>query len=289
MNHNIPKIIHHIAPKDRERWHPLWDKCYPSWKTCFPEFRHILWNDEEDIDNLVKDKFPEYLELYQSFPVHIMKIDFARLCMLYEYGGMYVDMDVYCYRNFYNELVEDLYIMEAPYGTEPLENALMICTKNHWFNKKCMEKCLERFEYISKQNIPIPFNSDKDKQYYIGATAGPNLICTVFKENGLSGRNVLPGQIFNNHGMSYHEAFRTKHLLTGLWGKEAIDELDKQSKGKYKTSLKKWYIDEVSKYAYMPENITLDEFSVYTDYTNGQFLKESRFDINRTTNMYERE
>jgi hypothetical protein len=27
----IPKIIHHIAPKDKSRWHDTWEPCLQSW------------------------------------------------------------------------------------------------------------------------------------------------------------------------------------------------------------------------------------------------------------------
>lgn len=284
----IPKIIHHIAPKDKSRWHPLWSRCYPSWKDKFPDFKHILWNDEEDMDELVKNKWPEYYDMYQDFPAHLMRIEVGRLAMLYHYGGFYVDMDVYCYHNFYNELKDDLYIMEAPFGEESLENALMISSKNNPFWLHCIEETKRRYyDIVKKKKIKIPFNNDKRSQYLITATAGSNLVSSVFKKLGMPTKHILPGHLFNNHGLSFHPAFRTKHLLTGLWGKEAIDKLDKDSNGNYQASLSNWYINDVKQYANLPENITVDKLDFYKDYTNGGFLKQSNFDINKVTDIEE--
>lgn len=39
----ISKIIHHIAPENKNRWHPLWQRCYDSWKEQFIDFEFILW------------------------------------------------------------------------------------------------------------------------------------------------------------------------------------------------------------------------------------------------------
>jgi len=284
----IPKIIHHISPKNRDRWHPLWDRCYPTWKKAYPDFEHKLWNDEEDIDNLIKDKWPEYWDFYNKLPVHIMKIEIGRLALLYHYGGFYVDMDVYCYRNFYQELKRDLYIMEAPFGEESLENALMISSKNNPFWLKCMNKVIDRYKnIISKHEIKIPFNDSKRDQYLIIACAGPNLVSIVFRDEGLGVKNVLPGFLFNNHGLAYHPEFRTKHLLTGLWGGEAIDKLESDSKGNYKTALSRWYIEEIGNYADLPENLTLNELDLYKDYTKGRFLTQCNFNPNKVTDIEE--
>ena len=64
---NIPKIIHHIAPQDSSRWHPLWARCRQSWLDQFAGFEFRLWNDADDIDELVRSEYPQYWQLYQDF------------------------------------------------------------------------------------------------------------------------------------------------------------------------------------------------------------------------------
>ena len=134
----IPKIIHHIAPKDKSRWHPMWLRCYPTWQHHFPDFEHKMWSDESDIDELVQDYYLQYWQLYQAFPAHINRLDFVRFCILHKFGGIYADMDMFCYKNFHAELTYDLHIVEAPYGEEFLESALMMSAPDHEFWITCM-------------------------------------------------------------------------------------------------------------------------------------------------------
>ena len=108
----IPKIIHHIAPKFPNSWHYFWQKCYDSWKTQFSDYEFIMWNDKDDIDNFVKIHYKEHWNLYRAFPFHIMRIDFARLCILHKFGGIYADMDVFCYKNFEHLLTNEVYFLE---------------------------------------------------------------------------------------------------------------------------------------------------------------------------------
>jgi len=120
----IPKIIHQTGPSNISNWHPLWFPCAQSWKNQFPTFEYKFWNDAQ-IDELVRTEYPDYWEMYQNFPIHIMKIDFVRLCFMHKFGGIYADLDVFCYQNFYSELKESVYLLENPMGNDPIENSLM--------------------------------------------------------------------------------------------------------------------------------------------------------------------
>jgi hypothetical protein len=260
-----PKIIHHIAPADKSRWHPVWEKCYPTWQQHFPDFEHKMWNDAEDIDNFVRDYYPQYWQLYSDFPAHIMRIDFARFCILHFYGGIYTDMDVFCYQNFYDELDSEVCLLPAPYGEQStngeylIENALMISTPKHIFFKMCMEESYKIFyEQINKFSIQYPFN--RFQQLMIGNVAGPVLVNNVYTKQKKDVK-ILNPLIYNNHGLSYDKSYRTKHLLTGIWGKEVLENKKTEE-----------YIDEVKKYADMT-NVTIDNFDFYRDYTNGGHLK----------------
>lgn len=261
---SISKIIHHIAPANRSRWHPMWERCYPSWQEHFGDFEHKLWNDEDDIDNIVKDYYPQYYNTYLEFPLHIMRIDFARFCILHRYGGIYADMDVYCYKNFYSDLTDSVYIQHAPYGNAPIENALMASEANNEFWLKCMDKSVETYKNkvkLRNNTLDLKYRLD---QLIITSSTGPHLVFEVLKENPNS-VYILPGVLYNNHGLSYHPEYRTKHMLTAMWGKEAYNNKDV-------------YIEELNKYSDMA-GVTIDTFDFYKDYTNGGYLKESYFNL----------
>lgn len=269
----IPRIIHQIAPLHKLRWHPLWKRCYPSWKASFPDFQHMLWEDQEQINQFVQEHYPQYYEMFMEFPAHIMRVDFIRFCLLHHYGGIYADMDMFCYRNFYSELTHPLHIIEAPYGEEFLESSLMISEPGHPFWIDCMNLSREVFyTVVKKHGIKIPFNDNRADQYLLQSACGPNLICRVWrkwaKENSTMIR-ALPGVLYNNHGMSYHREYRTKHLMTGMWGKESIDHIETQIDRPLQQGLDALYISEMRQYVNLKGIETVDDFDFYYDYTNG--------------------
>jgi mannosyltransferase OCH1-like enzyme len=270
---SIPKIIHHIAPENKNLWHPIWEKCYPTWQNHFPDHEHVLWKDEQNIDNFVKENYSKYWQLYQDFPAHINRLDFVRFCILHKHGGIYADMDMFCYKNFYQELNYPVQIVEAPYGDEFLESSLMISEPGHQFWIDCMEMSMQQYyTNVKQKKIKIPFNNDRATQYILQSVAGPNLICRVWKKWQHSNQTrTLPGVLYNNHGMSYHPEYRTKHLMTGMWGKESLEEIIKDSES-VKSTLAEGYMREMRKYVDLT-NITVESFDFYKDYTNGGMKK----------------
>jgi hypothetical protein len=272
----IPKIIHHIAPKDISRWHPIWKRCYPSWKEHFGDFEHKLWEDGEEINNFVKEHYPQYYDMFMDFPAHIMRVDFVRFCILHHYGGIYSDMDMFCYKNFYDELDDCDYILRAPYGesyingNNLIENALMIGVPNSEFFKYCMETS-EKYFYskIIKHKEKLKFPLNRFEQILVGKTAGPILVSDCYN-NFKNSVKILDGILYNNHGMSFHPEYKTKHLLTGIWGNDAIVQIENSLNIQEDLSEKMQnnYIDEIKKYVWI-ENLTFDNFDFYHDYTNG--------------------
>lgn len=60
---------------------------------CFKNnYDYILW-DKNKCENLI-DKYPEYKTLYQNVKYKIMQVDIIRFLILYEYGGVYLDLDI---------------------------------------------------------------------------------------------------------------------------------------------------------------------------------------------------
>lgn len=89
----IPKIIHYcwfgnkeLPEKDR--------KCIESWKKYCPEYEIIQWNESNyDIEKNKYMKQAYEMKKWGFVP------DYARLDIIYNYGGIYVDTDVEFIRN----------------------------------------------------------------------------------------------------------------------------------------------------------------------------------------------
>ena len=286
----IPKIIHQTAPNNIADWHPLWSKCQESWKDKFNSFEYILWNDD-DIDSLIEKYYPTYYELYCSFPIHIMKIDFSRFCILDHMGGIYADMDMFCYINFYDELLKNAYVVENLKDKEPIENSLMSGIPNNIFFQRCMKLTKERFNqsikfknifdniYIIHNNLDEKINAKSFLVFYI---SGTNLVTTVYKSFDKNYVGRLSGWKFNNIENSYDKEFRTKHMHTVTWGEEDRKKTlywSKKNNVSYNIQIK-------NEYQLMRE-IDIDNFDFYTDYTNGKYPKHDL--MNLDYNDYENE
>jgi mannosyltransferase OCH1-like enzyme len=58
------------------------------WQAYFPEFRVI---GDYEVEPLINKYFPEFLEKYRAISLPTCRANLARMLMLYEVGGLYVD------------------------------------------------------------------------------------------------------------------------------------------------------------------------------------------------------
>jgi len=116
-------VIHLIAPEDKNKWNPIWHKCFKSIKRL--PYDVLIWTDEK-VDDLLKEDdtyfFNEYLD--KLHPIY--KWDYVRYIILEKYRGAYLDMDIEIINNFFPMLnPEKFYIKEGTLGSY-LENSMMI-------------------------------------------------------------------------------------------------------------------------------------------------------------------
>lgn len=94
----IPRIIHQIWS---EKYIPLPKELIElteSWKEFHPDWEYIMWNDAM-INEFLQSKYPQYLETYYKYPHDVQRWDAIRFLIMYEYGGLYVDVDYLCLKN----------------------------------------------------------------------------------------------------------------------------------------------------------------------------------------------
>lgn len=276
----ISKIIHQTAPSSEIDWHPVWFKCQNSWKNNYSKFEYILWNDD-DIHSLIEKYYPQYFELYCSFPVHILKIDFSRFCILDHMGGIYADMDMFCYANFYDELTKNAYVVQS-LKDEYIENSLMAGIPNNKFFQQCMKTSKERFnhakrnDYVFQGMIDVHNNYrelHKVKSFLVFYIAGTNLVTNVYRKFDKTYVGSLSGWRYNNLDYAYDKEFRTKHMHTCSWGNEDI------KKTKFLAKEKGLSFREQARHDYKEQRyIDIDYFNFYNDYSNGAYPKEDPID-----------
>ena len=96
---SIPKIIHYcwfgggpISEADR--------KCMESWKKYCPDYKIIEWNEQN-----FEISANRYAQQAYEAKKYAFVSDYARLAVVYEYGGIYLDTDVELVRPL-DELLE---------------------------------------------------------------------------------------------------------------------------------------------------------------------------------------
>lgn len=246
----IPKIIHQMGPENRENWHPIWQECQQSWKEQFPEpfYQHVFWTDTT-LRDLVKNDYPEFLQVYDDFPIEAFRIDFSRFCILHKYGGIYADLDFYCYKNFYKELTDEIYLLESrrDWGGELVQNSLMASCPQHEFWTCAMKESQKSF-YTEPEGNRFPKGVDYFYKFgenieelceIVKRTAGPNLISKVYTQHKVS---LFPNKEYHpfDHDSFYRGGYekskvyydrikykyvvndniKCRHFLSGIWGKE---------------------------------------------------------------------
>lgn len=134
----IPKVIHLIYFKEREicTYHL---RCIESVIRNMPDYKIIIHNDIEPLDNEFWLTLKQYDQVeivkrdrpreFDGFHLHYVQYqaDVTRLEILYEYGGIYLDLDILLLKNF-EEIFKsnhDFYICKEVKDNENEESGLI--------------------------------------------------------------------------------------------------------------------------------------------------------------------
>ena len=123
----IPKVLHYCWFGRGEK-DPTTQKCIESWHKYCPDYQIIEWN--EDNFNININVFTQ--EAYEEKKWAFIS-DYARLYILYHYGGIYLDADVELLKNFDDLL--DLGDVVTSYQECYIPAAVMLAQKgNPWIS-----------------------------------------------------------------------------------------------------------------------------------------------------------
>ena len=114
-----------LPPKMKERVEDL--------KSCNPRFEHHLY-DDNDCREFIKNNYPsDVLNAYDRLVPGAYKADLWRCCILYKYGGIYMDIKLKCINGFkLIELTESEHFVKDRVPPLSIYNALMVSPKgNH--------------------------------------------------------------------------------------------------------------------------------------------------------------
>jgi mannosyltransferase OCH1-like enzyme len=129
----IPKIIHYCwlsndpVPVDYER-------CMATWKVKLQGYEFMLWDAKRfDINSILWVKQAFEVETYA------FAADYLRLYAVYNYGGIYLDMDMEVVKPFDPLLQSDLMLAYENHISKNIEAGCFGAERGHPYIKKCME------------------------------------------------------------------------------------------------------------------------------------------------------
>lgn len=97
----IPKIIHQTY-KSVDNLPPIYVKGQTAILKFHPDWEYRFWTDET-MEAEMREKFPDIYMAWKGLPRMIMRIDIFRYCLMWEYGGLYADLD-YIFRKSFDLL-----------------------------------------------------------------------------------------------------------------------------------------------------------------------------------------
>ena len=160
----IPKKIHYCwfgrGKKDK-----IFKKCYNSWKKYFPDYEIIEWNEDNFDINCI-----EYTKEAYKMKKYAFVSDYARLKIMYEYGGIYFDTDVEALKRIDDKILKEGYF--AKEYDNMISTGLGFSTPPKNEIVKIMMDDYENIHFINNEKIdmtPCPIRNTKslNKKGYI--------------------------------------------------------------------------------------------------------------------------
>lgn len=206
---HVPMIIHQTAPKNKENWPHLWEMCQESWKMQYPDWTYRMW-DDDDIRQLIHVHYPKYASMYDALPLHICRVDIARYFMLHHMGGLYADMDFFCFRPIQLPRGDTVGLVGSTAANEIVQNSLMTSTVGHPFWIHLVD---EIYRFFIREPTLIGDTAD-----YVLRSTGPIMLSRLQKQFPHM-VTILPSKTHNSqYGVDCDaESCFATHAMTGCW------------------------------------------------------------------------
>lgn len=139
----IPQIIY-ICHKDIK----CLQMTYNNWRRLNPSYQIKLFNDNM-CENFLLNQFSElHMSIFKFIPDGPIKSDFWRLCILYKYGGIYVDADIHPFISLDKYLIRSCNFVTCITTSNNNFNPHFIATqKNNIILKQCIDEYINLYHH----------------------------------------------------------------------------------------------------------------------------------------------
>jgi hypothetical protein len=122
-----------------------------------PEFEHTLL-DLDECREFIKGNFPKsVLTAYDGVKPYALKADLARYCLLYKYGGIYLDCKYYCINDFKMIYLTDkeYFCRDVDISFDGIYNAILICKPKNSVLRKSIDTFVKNTQNRYYGSIPL--------------------------------------------------------------------------------------------------------------------------------------
>jgi hypothetical protein len=195
----IPKIIHYCWLSG-DPIPPDYARCMETWKQKLAGYEFVLWDT-------IRFDIESVLWVKQAFETgqYAFAADYIRLYAVYNYGGIYLDMDMEVVKPFDELLNADIMLARENHKNDSIEAGCFGAEKGHPYIKKCMEYYEKRF-FVDPIKLPEIMKLDRSERFEaINPLIIPVVMQTVLTENTL----------YSNSNIYSHYYFTAKNVMTG--------------------------------------------------------------------------
>jgi hypothetical protein len=155
---------------------------------------HLFFNDK-DINEFVKQEFPDYYNVFTNFKYKIQQIDFFRYLAVYYYGGIYLDIDVEVNKSL-NDLDKTKCVFPIEYSegdSFSIGNYIFYSPAKHPFIKHIIDSIMNLQTTSDSADIENEIENSPDEKEcaYVYSTTGPSMIRKCYESYNQKDEIVL--------------------------------------------------------------------------------------------------
>lgn len=180
----IPHIIHHIwmTGNISISSEPVVPEKFVNNVKSFlnhnPNWTYYFWTDYS-ARKLISDRYPSILHVYDYAPKLVVKTDIFRYVLMYEYGGLYTDLDTQNMRPLDIATTKyPCFLILVPFEQAVLWTSMpyrfcngeIMCRAKHPFFKQCLDALPTRANYSFFPKIAGPLFIDEQYKIYNNIT-----------------------------------------------------------------------------------------------------------------------
>jgi inositol phosphorylceramide mannosyltransferase catalytic subunit len=199
-----------------------------------PGFEYLLFDDHA-VNAFVREKFPQYQDVFQAFPYRIQKIDFFRYLAVWDLGGFYFDLDFFLVSSLaplldqgcvfpFESLTLNRFLRDRCNMDWKLGNYAFGAARGHPFLNAVIQNCVRAQRepaWVKPMLSGLPLLLPSES--YVLNTTGPGLVSRTLAENADLAANMtvlFPEDVCDSRHWNQFGEFGI-HVMDGSWRKDA--------------------------------------------------------------------